>query len=231
MILQEAAWYRVKYLLLEQWQWPEEEIFPETPPEMASWHLFLWEDDRGGLPVETVGAGEVIKGPILPSETLPSAVIEDKNDDVVVDMGGDMLRVSLAYWLTDNSVYGFGFDLTKLSLEKSIVKPWEDCDWTLNWYCTWVWVGFDFSDWDLIEEDALELDGSRRKWAWPVRFNKFMTCLNLETVKSVICLQSRLLRCWLGRWELVGGWDKRTRIRCSILSQVVDSMIYKLQED
>lgn len=32
-------------------------------------------------------------GPILPSETLPSAVTEDMKEEVVVEMGGDMLKV------------------------------------------------------------------------------------------------------------------------------------------
>lgn len=32
-------------------------------------------------------------GPILPSETLPSAVMEDMKEEVVVEMGGDMVKV------------------------------------------------------------------------------------------------------------------------------------------
>lgn len=32
-------------------------------------------------------------GPILPSETLPSAVMDDRKEEVVVDMGGDILKV------------------------------------------------------------------------------------------------------------------------------------------
>lgn len=32
-------------------------------------------------------------GPILPSETLPSAVMEDMKEEVVVEMGGEMVKV------------------------------------------------------------------------------------------------------------------------------------------
>lgn len=38
-----------------------------------------------------------MEGPILPSETLPSPVMEDMKEEVVVDMGGDMLYVSLDF--------------------------------------------------------------------------------------------------------------------------------------
>lgn len=205
-----------KYLLLEQWQWPEDETFPETAPETAaSWHLFRWED-RGGLPAETVGAGAVSSGPIFPSETLPSPVIEDINDDVV-DMGGDKLKVSLENSQTDKSAEDFGFDFTTLGFTKSRVKPWEDCDWTelrLNSCSTRVRVGL---GWDRAEaEDWLE--GARRNRAWPDRFNKLITCLNLETVKSVISLQSIWFRCgWSGRQAWEGGWEERKRIRWSML--------------
>ena len=35
----------------------------------------------------------MMAGPIFPSETLPSAVMEDMNEEVVVDTGGDILKV------------------------------------------------------------------------------------------------------------------------------------------
>lgn len=91
---------------------------------MASWHLLRWDEERGGL------AAARMAGPILPSETLPSAVMEDKKEEVVVEMGGDILKVAvvvslvLEYFETDKSGLGLGFDLTGIGLAKSRVSVW-----------------------------------------------------------------------------------------------------------
>lgn len=107
------------FLLLEQWQFAEEE-------RVASWHLLRWEEERGGL------GGR--KGPILPSETLPSAVMEEMKEEVVVDMdmdmetemGGDMLKVeaSLVLLEFEGWVEELGFDLRKVGFAKSRVSVW-----------------------------------------------------------------------------------------------------------
>lgn len=204
--LKEWIWKIIwlNYFFLEQWQrLPEDEVFPVR---VASWHLFRWEDERGGLPAATMAR------PILPLETLPSPVMEDMKEELVV---------VVEYWETDKSVDSFGleirsgfrFDLTITGLAKSrVVDRW----WLLNWWL----LNFSGWGWDRGGGGAGEGDGAWRKRAWPVRFNRLMTCLNFETVKSVISVQSRLLRS--RRWRLweeeeEGVWEERIRMRCSML--------------
>jgi len=148
--------------------------------------------------------------------------MEDMKDEVVVEM---LLYASfdLEYWETDKSAdwlvlglrlglrlgFGFRFDLTNwIGFAKSRVV---DCGWVLNfWGWTWDWDW----DWDWEEQE----EGARRKRAWPVRFNKLITVLNLETVKSVISVQSSLLSrsSWFEEQE-DEVWEESTRISCSIL--------------
>lgn len=82
---------------------------------MAPWHLLRWDEERGGLPAARMA------GPIFPSETLPSAVTEDMKEEVVVEIGGEILKVAVSLVL---SGLGLGFDLTWIGFAKSRVSVW-----------------------------------------------------------------------------------------------------------
>lgn len=106
--------FMMPYLFLEQWQRPEAADLPETSSE-CPWHFFLYEDESGGFPAETAGAGGAIRSEdaCFPFETLPSPVTDDRNefpDDI-----GEIVKLSFAGgWI---SLAGLG-----LGFEKSMVR-------------------------------------------------------------------------------------------------------------
>ena len=167
------CWWTNGYLLLEQWQLPPEEIL--LVERVWSWHFLRWIDERGGFPV---GRGWAPKRedepPCFPSETLPSAVTEDRKDEVVVPE----LKQSLEYWLPNDKSFLVSALKVLLLLKKSRFSFWGS--WTTG-----------------RTETGLAEVGPRRKRAWPVRFRMEMTCLNLATVKLVISLQSSWWLCWV----------------------------------
>lgn len=177
------------YLLLEQWHLPlEEEILPAE--RAWSWHFLRWADERGGFPVDRAWVPKREEDPpCFPLETLPSAVTEDKKEDVVVPE----LKQSFEYWLPNDKSFLDSALGRLLVLTKSRLSFWGS--WTIGRTGTGLEGG--------------EEVGPRRKRAWPVRFKMEMTCLNLATVKSVISLQSSWWLCW--------GWLESAKIKCSML--------------
>lgn len=224
------VFFTLNFLRLEeQWQRVEPESLPEKSSEYSWcrwwwwWQLLLWWEDEelesGGFPEKPEedegGWGGTNIDPIpncFPLETLPSPVIEDKNDDEFADdeILNDAELETEVHWL------GLGF-------VKSRVTGWWDCLTTLT--------GIGFSGWEIAscgctggwnEEEggggeSVEFDeseererlGARRKRAWPVRLRTEMSFLNLPTVASVTSLHSA------SRW----GWedeDDKSRSNCSM---------------
>lgn len=156
--------------------------------------------------------------PCFPFETLPSPVMDDKKDEFVDDIGGEMLKVSFENWLA--IVISPHFCATGQGFVKSSARN----------------AGAGFTGGDTgakfrsvvtgAEKDGVA-GGARlaapaeegadeaavaapplRNRAWPVRFSKEMTFLNLVTVKSAISLQST----WLCR-----AGPESWKTRCSML--------------
>lgn len=71
--------------------------------------------------METAGAAASSSDdPCFPFETLPSPVIDDMNDELADEIGGEMLKLSLEKWLFEISDPRFGH-----GFEKSRVRVWD----------------------------------------------------------------------------------------------------------
>lgn len=71
--------------------------------------------------METAGAAAASSSDdtCFPLETLPSPVMDDINDELADEIGGEMLKLSLEKWLVEISDPRFG-----QGLEKSRVRVW-----------------------------------------------------------------------------------------------------------
>lgn len=154
------------YLLFEQWhlaaEAEAEDILLPTTESARSWHFLRWLDDNGGFLAENAGAGGAASAaPTFPFDTLPSPVIVERNDDEVVEDDTGCERVRQSFSVRANPVGLSGSCLGSASTFKSMTGATTGSIRVEFW------------------------GGARRNRAWPVRFSSELTCLKLDTVKSV----------------------------------------------
>lgn len=107
--------------------------------------------------------------PCLPLETLPSPVIDERNDEFADDIGVEMLKLSLVNWLVAMSVPRD----PATGLVKSKVSVWEGGGGRGG--------GAGGRGEERVRVWVTD-EGPRRNRAWPVRLRMEMTFLNLEMV-------------------------------------------------